>query len=415
MNLSERFQSAKDASKELAQLPEATVNAVLQNLARNLEEDATMILDANHKDRERMDRNDPRYDRLLLTQDRIRGMVRDVLAVRAQPSPVGRTLEKTTRPNGLLLEKISTPIGVIGIIYEARPNVTADSFVLCFKSQNACVLKGGSDAADSNTALAECIHRTLREAHLSENMLLQLPPERSAVQELLHARGYVDVVIPRGGKKLIDFVREEATIPVIETGAGIVHVYVDASADIPTAASVIHNAKTRRPGVCNALDTVLIHRDIVSRLSTLLEPLIDKRVRIFADEEAFANLDGNYDVSLLEHAKEESFGTEFLSLQLSVATMDDLDAALAHIRKYSSAHSESIIAQNRAIIERFLHEVDAAVVYENASTAFTDGGEFGLGAEIGISTQKLHARGPMGLDALTSYKWIVRGNGQVRA
>ncbi|MDD4319836.1 MAG: glutamate-5-semialdehyde dehydrogenase [Candidatus Peribacteraceae bacterium] len=415
MNLSAQFQAAKEAAAVLALLPEAVINDVLLQLARNLENDAGIILKANGEDLAKMDSNDSKYDRLLLTEERIRGIAGDIRAVAALPSPVGNILEERTRPNGLHLRKVTTPIGVIGIVYEARPNVTVDSFVLCFKSKNACALKGGSDAAASNAAMAACIRRTLRDASLPEGILLLLPPDRGAVAELLHARGLVDVVIPRGSQQLIDFVREEATIPVIETGAGIVHICVDKSADIAMAASVIFNAKTRRPSVCNAVDTVLIHRDMLPHLSQIVAPLAEKGVRIFADPRAFKSLEGSYDSSLLAPATEEHFGTEFLSLRMSIATVDDLDAALAHIRKHSSAHSESIIAQDEETISRFLREVDAAAVYANASTAFTDGGEFGLGAEIGISTQKLHVRGPMGLNALTTYKWEIRGNGQIRS
>jgi glutamate-5-semialdehyde dehydrogenase len=414
MNLSTQFRSVKDASRQLAGVQDDVINGVLQKLATNLEKDTPLILAANGKDTTKMRSEDPKFDRLLLTKERMSNIAKDVRAVAKLPSPVGKILEERTRPNGLHLQKIATPLGVIGIVYEARPNVTVDSFALCFKSCNACILKGGSDAAASNDAIVATIRRTLREAGLPEDCLVLLPPDRSAVTELLHARGFVDVVIPRGGRKLIDFVREEASIPVIETGAGIVHIYVDASADIGMAASVIFNAKTRRPSVCNAVDTVIVHQNLLPKLSEILAPLREKRVQIFADERAFKHLDGTYNKTLLARAKEEHFGTEFLSLRISVATVDDLDAALAHIRTYSSAHSESIIAKDDAVIERFLREVDAAAVYANASTAFTDGGEFGMGAEIGISTQKLHVRGPMGLEALTSYKWVVRGKGQVR-
>ncbi|MFA6523650.1 MAG: glutamate-5-semialdehyde dehydrogenase [Candidatus Peribacteraceae bacterium] len=414
MNLTAQFQSAKDASRQLARVQDDVINGVLQKLATNLEKDTPVILATNGKDTAKMRSEDPKFDRLLLTKERINNIAKDVRAVAKLPSPVGKILEERTRPNGLHLQKISTPLGVIGIVYEARPNVTVDSFALCFKTRNACILKGGSDAAASNDAIVATIRRTLREAGLPEDCLVLLPPDRSAVAELLHARGFVDVVIPRGGQKLIEFVREEASIPVIETGAGIVHIYIDASADISMAASVIFNAKTRRPSVCNAVDTVLVHKDMLPKLIDIVAPLREKDVRIFADERAFKHLEGAYDKALLERAKEEHFGTEFLSLRMSIATADDLDAALAHIRKYSSAHSESIIAKDDAMIERFLREVDAAAVYANASTAFTDGGEFGMGAEIGISTQKLHVRGPMGLEALTSYKWVVRGKGQVR-
>jgi len=414
-NLTEHLQATKHASRMLAGLPEQEVNAFLLRLADALQQDADQILQANQHDLARMNPEDPKFDRLLLNQERIQAIAKDVRTVAGLPSPVGKILEEHTRPNGLKISKISVPIGVIGIVYEARPNVTVDSFSLCFKSRNACALKGGNDASFSNEALAACIHRVLRDVSLPEEVLLLLPSDRSAVTEMLHARGLIDVVIPRGSQKLIDFVREESTIPVIETGAGIVHIYVDQSADVSMAASVIFNAKTRRPGVCNTVDTVIIHEDRLRDLPQIMKPLEAAHVRIFADKPAFDHLSGFYDSSLLEAAKEEHFGTEFLSLKLSVATVRNMDEALAHIRRYSSGHSESIIAKDQEAIERFLREVDAAAVYANASTAFTDGGEFGLGAEIGISTQKLHARGPMGLEALTSTKWIVRGNGQIRA
>ena len=413
-NLKEQLQATKRASRILAGIPERDIEGLLMHLADRLERDAIAILEANKKDLTRMDRNDPKYDRLLLSPERIHGIAEDVRAVAALPSPVGKILEKRTRPNGLQIERISTPIGVIGIVYEARPNVTVDSFSLCFKSQNACVLKGGSDAKGSNEALATCIHQALRDASIPEDVLLLLPPDRSAVGEMLRARECIDVVIPRGGQKLIAFVREEATVPVIETGAGIVHIYVDTSADVAMAAAVIHNAKTRRPSVCNAVDTVLIHEDRLADLPKIVEPLRASGVRIYADPKVFDHLQASYDPSLLEHATEERFGTEFLSLKLSIATVRNLDEALAHIQRHSSGHSEAIVAEDQAAIDRFLREVDAAAVYANASTAFTDGAQFGLGAEIGISTQKLHARGPMALEALTSYKWIVRGEGQIR-
>lgn len=414
MSLTEQLQATKKASRILAGIPEKDIEGLLRSLADRLERDADAILEANGKDLARMDKNDPKYDRLLLNRERIHGIAEDVRSVAAMPSPVGKTLEQHTQPNGLNITRISTPIGVVGIVFEARPNVTVDSFTLCFKSRNACVLKGGSDAAFSNEAITSCIHCALLDASLPEEALLLLPSDRSAVGEMLHAREYIDVVIPRGGQKLIAFVREEATVPVIETGAGIVHIYVDKSADAAMAASVIHNAKTRRPSVCNAVDTVIIHHDHLGDLPRIVEPLGKSGVRIYADQPAFDHLRGAYDSALLDHATEEHFGTEFLSLKMSIATVRDLDEALAHIQKYSSGHSESIIASDRKAIDRFLHEVDAAAVYANASTAFTDGAQFGLGAEIGISTQKLHARGPMALEALTSYKWIVRGEGQVR-
>lgn len=404
----------KDASRALALVPDVTIKAVLHKLADALEDDSDGIIQENAKDLAQMKPDDPMVDRLLLDAARISGIARDVRTVAALPSPVGNTLLERTLPNGLKLSKVTVPLGVVGIIYEARPNVTVDAFALCFASRNACALKGGSVAEHSNKKLVACIQNVLREAGLSENILCLLPSDRTAVQALLHAQGLVDVVIPRGSQELISFVREEATVPVIETGAGIVHIYVDQSADIAKAAAILSNAKTRRPSVCNAVDTLLLHADQLANLKTITAPLAAKNVQIFADERAFAALQHSYPKKLLSHATAEHFGTEFLSLKLSIKTVDDVEAALQHIAQYSSGHSEAIIAEDSKIQELFLQRVDSAAVYANASTAFTDGGEFGIGAEIGISTQKLHARGPMGLQELTSYKWIVRGDGQIR-
>ncbi len=402
-------------SLQLSDLTDELRTAILQDLADALTKQVKSILKANQKDLDAMDAGDPKYDRLQLTEERIKSIAEDVKTVAALPSPLGLILEECTRPNKLHLSKISVPLGVIGIIYEARPNVTVDAFALCFKSGNACVLKGGSDAIHSNQALVSVIQKVLKKHEVDPYALHLLGTEREETLEMLQATAFVDVIIPRGSASLIQYVREHARVPVIETGAGIVHTFVDTSADIAMATAIVLNAKTRRPSVCNALDTLLIHRDRRADLPMLVAPLRDHGVEIFADGESYAILDGKYDESLLQRAKPEDFGTEFLSLKMSIKTVGNLDEALAHIAAYGSKHSEAIVSQSQESIDTFLKKVDAAAVYANASTGFSDGAQFGMGAEIGISTQKLHARGPMGLRELTSYKWIVRGNGQIRS
>ncbi len=412
--LSSALAKTRKASSMLAELPQKKVKAVLKDLATALLKNQKKILSANAMDLRRMDEDDPRFDRLALSPARLKGIASDLKTVSSLPSPLHRILEQRTRPNGLRLTKVTVPLGVIGIIYEARPNVTVDVFSLCFKSGNACVLKGGSDAIDSNRALVSIIQSVLKKHRIDPNVILLLAPDRSAVKAMLNAHGFIDVLIPRGSKSLIDFVRKNARIPVIETGAGIVHTYVDASADVKMAAKIIFNAKTRRPSVCNALDTLLIHRSLAKKLPALVTALESKHVRIFADVSAFRALKGRYDEKLLKHATPRHFGTEFLSLQMSIKTVKNLDNALAHIDHYGSRHSEAVLSKNKNVIERFLSEVDAAAVYANTSTAFTDGAQFGMGSEIGVSTQKLHARGPMALRELTTTKWIIRGKGQIR-
>jgi glutamate-5-semialdehyde dehydrogenase len=362
-----------------------------------------------------MDSQDPKYDRLKLSAERIGNIATDIRKVAELPYPVGKVLLTRQLANGLHLSKTTVPLGVIGIVYEARPNVTFDVFSLCLKSGNACLLKGGSDAAHSNRAIVELIKSALRKHKIDEDVVHLLPPDRSAIDELLQAVGYVDVIIPRGGQSLINYVRTHSKVPVIETGAGIVHTYFDESGAVNMGRNIIHNAKTRRVSVCNALDCLLIHQSRLPDISYLLAPLAQDGVQIFADELSYRVLEGNYPHTLLNKAEPEHYGTEFLSLKMAVKTVSSLDDALEHIATYSSRHSEAIVAENPQAIESFLKVVDAAAVYVNTSTAFTDGAQFGLGAEIGISTQKLHARGPMALEELTSYKWIVRGNGQVRS
>ena len=414
MKVKEQLVLVLKASRKLNLVSVKKINTVLEDIASAAIENTAFILQENAKDLSRMDPADPKYDRLMLTAERIKGIAADIRNVASLPSPLARVLSQTTRPNGLQIKKITVPFGVIGIIYEARPNVTFDVFSLCLKSGNACVLKGGSDAGDSNIAIVKVIQEVLQKHELDENILSLLPNDRDATNELLHAHGLVDLIIPRGSQSLIDFVRENSTIPVIETGAGICHTYFDEFGDTAKGQAIVNNAKTRRPSVCNALDCLIIHEKRLTDLPELTKLLPDSNVVIYADEKAYPALEGIYPSQLLEHATEESFGTEFLSYKMSVKTVSDLDDALDHISTYSSKHSEAIVSENEDALERFRKSVDAAAVYCNASTAFTDGSQFGLGAEIGISTQKLHARGPMALEELTSYKWIIDGDGQIR-
>lgn len=409
-----QFEKVKEAARGLSKIKKTDIAALLNRLADKAEENITQLLAANQKDLDAMDKNDPKYDRLKLTDERIRGIASDIRNVARLPFPIGEILEEKVLDNGMALQKIRVPLGVVGVIYEARPNVTFDVFALCMQSGNACVLKGGSDAQYSNKAIANIIHQALKEEGLNSDLLQLLPPDRSAATELMNAVGYVDILIPRGSQALIDSVRQNANIPVIETGAGIVHTYVDASADVKKASAIVVNAKTRRCSVCNALDCLVLHKSQLAHLPEIVEGMKKFEVEIFADEKALASLQGNYPKELLKMINEDSYGTEFLSMKMSIKTVDNLDEALNHIYTYSSKHSEAIIAEDPEAITRFLNEVDAAAVYANASTAFTDGAQFGLGAEIGISTQKLHARGPMALRELTSYKWLVRGNGNIR-
>ncbi len=412
--ITQQLIAVQQASREIITLTDAAINSLLCALADSIPAHRDAILQANQKDIERMDPADPMVDRLLLNASRLDAIAADIRNVASLPSPLDTVLEERVLANGLNLKKVTVPIGVIGIIYEARPNVTFDVFALCLKSGNATVLKGGSDAMFSNIAIVELIHSVLKEHGINPDTIYLLPAEREAAAVMLNAVGFIDMIIPRGSQKLIDFVRNNAKVPVIETGAGIVHTYFDKSGDLDLGKKIIFNAKTRRPSVCNALDTLVIHRDRLRDLPALVEPLQEKQVVLFADEEAFQALQGSYPEALLHHAEPEHFGTEFLSLKMSVKTVASLDEALKHIARYSSRHSEAIIATDPETTATFLKQVDAAVVYANTSTAFTDGAQFGLGAEIGISTQKLHARGPMALKELTTYKWIIEGNGQVR-
>lgn len=402
------------ASRELNLVSEEAKNALLLRLADMTEACAAEILAENAKDLAKMDPANPLYDRLQLTEKRIADIAADMRKVASLPTPLDVLLESRTLPNGLKLEKRSVPFGVIGIIYEARPNVSFDVFSLCFKSGSVCVLKGGTDAHASNTAITALIKRALRESGLNENFVHLMPAGRESTAELLEAEGYVDLIIPRGGAGLIKFVRQNSKVPVIETGAGVVHAYFDKDGDLDMGRAIVLNAKTRRVSVCNTLDTLIIHQQRLADLPSLCAPLAEKKVVIEADPKAFTFLNGNYPAELLTRADDETFGREFMSYRMGLKTAEDLDEAIAHITRYGSKHSECIISDDKAAQDRFLREVDAACVYVNAPTSFTDGAQFGLGAEIGISTQKLHARGPMALRELTTYKWLIRGEGQIR-
>jgi len=404
----------RSAAAALNRQPAEKLNDCLRILADLTEANIQPLLAANALDLARMDPENPKYDRLLLDEDRLRDIASDLRRVAALPSPLGTMLEDRELGNGLKLSRVSVPIGVVGIVFESRPNVTFDVFALNLKAGNASVLKGSRDARDSNIAIKKLIDKALNATNLPQACYLA-PPEREALKPILEADGLVDVIIPRGSQGLIDFVRANSSVPVIETGAGICHTYVDEAANLDWARAIITNAKSRRVSVCNALDCILLHCTRVSALPKILQELGEThRCEVFADERAYAELDGNYPTELLHKANEESFGTEFLSMKLSVKTVDDISEAIAHVERFGSRHSESIVTDNEANKTRYLKEVDAAVVYANASTAFTDGGQFELGAEIGISTQKLHARGPMGLAALCSYKWLVEGRGGIR-
>ena len=414
MNLKTIFEQAKKAGRSLAALNEKEINCILNDTADEIEKQTDRILAENAKDLERMDKENPMYDRLKLTEGRIEGIAGDMRNVAKLASPLGRTLMERTLPNGLKLKKVSVPFGVIGIVYEARPNVTFDVFSLCLKSGSACVLKGGKDADCSNREAVALIKEVLRRHNVDEHTIELLPATHEATAEMLHANGYIDVVIPRGSSRLTKFVRDEASVPVIETGAGVCHAYFDKDGDLEKGKAIINNAKTRRVSVCNALDCTIINAERLTDLPALCEPLIASNVLIYADAPAINVLKGKYPEELLKEATEESYGTEFQSYTMAIKTVKDSEEAMEHIAGHGSGHSECIITENDDTAEKFLKNVDAACVYVNAPTSFTDGAQFGLGAEIGISTQKLHARGPMGLEEITTYKWTIRGNGQTR-
>jgi glutamate-5-semialdehyde dehydrogenase len=408
------FEDAQKAGKVLLALSDEKIDAILHSTGENILNKKNIILAENQKDLDRMSPADPKYDRLKLTAERIEGIVADLENVAHLSSPLRQILMETVRPNGLKIKKVSVPLGVIGVIYEARPNVSLDVFSLCFKSGNVCILKGGSDAEYSNQVIVSAIREVLQSFSIPTACCTLLPSGREATAALLNARGFVDLVIPRGSQSLIQFVRENAQIPVIETGAGICHTYFDAEGDKEIGQAVVTNAKMRRVSVCNALDCLIIHEKRLPDLFYICEKLQGGNVIIYADEKSYKTLSGFYPENLLQHATEESFGTEFLDYKMSVKTVSDIGEAIEHIARYGSKHSECIVSENGETAGWFQNQVDAACVYVNAPTSFSDGAQFGLGAEIGISTQKLHARGPMALAELTTYKWLIEGRGQIR-
>ena len=395
MELIDTFKRVKSASKSLALLTDQQRNEILQAVADAIIDQQDRILAANAGDLAKMDPKNPLYDRLQLTHKRLADIAGDMRNVASLPSPLGHVTKEKTLPNGLRLCRVSVPFGVIGMIYEARPNVTYDVFSLCFKSGNACVLKGGSDADLSNQASVELIHEVLQRFGVNPDVVTLLPATHEATGEMLNAVGYIDLCIPRGGRRLIDFVRDTARIPVIETGAGVVHTYFDKDGDLEMGKAIICNAKTRRVSVCNALDTLLVHKDREADIPQLLAPMQGKVTFYYNDESLY--------------------DTEFMDYKMNVVIVSSLDEALGHIDQHGSGHSEAIITQNEQTARQFQQHVDAACVYWNAPTSFTDGAQFGLGAEIGISTQKLGPRGPMALEEITTYKWIIEGEGQVRS
>lgn len=414
MQTEEIFIKAREARRELALISDNAKSELLRAVADDIEANKDYLQAVNELDLKRMDPDNPLYDRLMLTPERLDGIASDMRHVAGLPSPLGIVTKARTLANGLRLHRVSVPFGVIGVIYEARPNVTFDVFSLCFKSGNVCLLKGGKDADHSNYAIVHLINEVLWRKGFNLNVVNLLPSTHKATAELLSATDYVDLCIPRGGKALIDFVRKKAKVPVIETGAGVVNTYFDEFGDVEIGERVINNAKTRRVSVCNALDCLIVHQSRLADLPRLCAPLIAHNVVIYADADAYAALRGGYPSALLRHATDESYGTEFMDYALAVKTVPSLAAALEHIGRYGSGHSECIITQDEDSARIFQMMVDAACVYWNAPTSFTDGAQFGLGAEIGISTQKLGPRGPMGLEEITTYKWIIEGEGQVR-
>jgi glutamate-5-semialdehyde dehydrogenase len=411
--LKEIFERTKRASKTLALLNDQQRNEILLAVADVIIAQKERILKANAEDLAKMEKSNPLYDRLQLTDSRLEGIAGDMRNVATLPSPLGHITKQKTLPNGLRLCRVSVPFGVIGMIYEARPNVTFDVFSLCFKSGNACVLKGGKDADCSNREEVALIHEVLEKYGVSKDVVALLPATHEATGEMLNAVGYIDLCIPRGGRKLIDFVRDTARVPVIETGAGVVNTYFDKDGDLEKGKAIVNNAKTRRVSVCNALDCLLVHEERLVDLAELVKPVSEEHVIIYADDKAYAALNGKY--PYLEHATDESFGTEFMDYKMAIRTVASLEEALAHIDQYGSGHSESIVTENEGTARKFQQMVDAACVYWNAPTSFTDGAQFGLGAEIGISTQKLGPRGPMALEEICTYKWLIEGEGQIRS
>jgi glutamate-5-semialdehyde dehydrogenase len=408
------LQETQKAATQIRNLEDARKSEMLEDLAARVLENTARIIAENKKDLDVMDDADPKKDRLLLNEKRIQGLAQSLRDVAALPDPAGDVLLERTIEQGLSLQKIAVPLGVVGVIYESRPNVTLDVAALCLRSGNACVLKGGKEAHYSNVFLVGLIHESLAKFSVPTSAVMLLPTDRKFVSELLTATKYVDIIIPRGSEGLIKFVRENSLVPTIETGAGVCHTYVEKTGDLEKAAAIVVNAKVSRPSVCNSLDTILVDQEVAEEfLPKLKEEFIKWNVEVFADEISYP-IFAEIEYPLLQHATQEDFGREFLDYKCSVKVVNGLDEALEHIREHSSRHSEAIISKDEAAINRFLREVDAAAVYANASTRFTDGGVFALGAEIGISTQKLHARGPFALEKLVTEKWIVKGDGQVR-
>lgn len=415
MELIETFKKVKKASKNLALMTDEKRNEILNSLADAIITETPLLLKANARDLAHMDKDNPMYDRLQLTETRLRDIADNIRHISTLPSPLGKILKHEKLANGLDLKRISVPFGVIGIIYEARPNVTFDVFSLCLKSGNACILKCGKDAINSCQAGVNLIHRVLEREKTPPDITVLLPATHEATGEMLQAVGYIDLCIPRGGKRLINFVRDTAKVPVIETGAGVVHCYFDCDGDLSIGKNIIDNAKTRRCSVCNALDCIIIHSSRLQDLPELCSILATKKVKLHADRKAYQALKDHYPQELLTQITEkQEWHTEWLSLQASIKTVDSVDEAIEHITTYGSGHSESIITENKKTARRFQNMIDAACVYVNTPTSFTDGAQFGLGAEIGISTQKLGARGPMALEEMTTYKWLIEGHGQIR-
>lgn len=406
------FEAARHAARNLALRSDEQISSLLRHVADAVDRNAAEILEANSRDLSRMAEDNPMRDRLQLTPERISDITSDMRTVASLPSPLGRVLSSTVRPNGMRIDKVSVPFGVIGVVYEARPNVTLDIFSLCLKAGSACLLKGGSEAYNTNECIVTLLRDTLIQQGWDEATVTLMPVSHEATTEMLNAVGYVDLVIPRGSKKLIEYVRDTARVPVIETGAGVCHTYFHKSGDIKKGRDIVFNAKTRRVSVCNALDTLVIDRSRLDALVEICSQLATKNVTIYADDEAYAVLYGKY--PHLCHATESDFGREWLDYKMSIATVEGIDEAINFINEHTSRHSECIVSEDKAAVDRFLKEVDAACVYANVSTSFTDGGQFGFGAEIGISTQKLHARGPMGIPEITTYKYIITGDGQTR-
>jgi glutamate-5-semialdehyde dehydrogenase len=409
------LKATKDASLAVRKLSDAQRARLLNSLADRVLTNTANIITENQKDLVLMDDADPKKDRLLLTEKRIVDLAQSLRDVAALPDPTGEILLEKTIEQGMSLQKLTVPLGVVGVIYESRPNVTLDVASLCLRSGNACVLKGGKEAHFSNTYLVGLIHESLMEIGIDWSAVMLLPTDRKFVNELLTATQYVDIIIPRGSEGLIQFVRKNSLVPTIETGAGVCHTYVEKTADLEKAKNIVVNAKVSRPAACNALDTVIVDAAVAAEfLPTLKDDFIKWNVEVFADEVSYDILK-KAEYPFLQKAEPEDFGREFLDYKCSIKVVEGFDAALNHIRNFSSCHSEAIISKNAEAIEVFLNEVDAAAVYANASTRFTDGGVFALGAEIGISTQKLHARGPFALEKLVTEKWVVRGDGQIRA